>query len=236
MTLCAVIFEMPSFWDRRRVDFRENCSRCFLNTWILAFVLTVTYLSLWPLLYFTTLPVFLSYSTIFVIFFLHGVFLTGKREILCLILSGLGQLILLRSNLPKFSTIRALKIGLQHPSWFQTTSAGFAIDKVLNNFAFICKKYYISKILTKVGLFNSEYKTHSKASHSVKEIIQANTNYCKKFKLNITELDKSLPIMYWLPKMHKTAICPRRFVALKNWSTKLLSDTLSKIFKMILVL
>ena len=110
------------------------------------------------------------------------------------------------------------------------------IGKVLNNFAFICKKYYISKILTKVGLFKSKYKTHSKASHSVKEIIQANTNYFKKFKLNITELDKLLPIMYWLPKMHKTAIGPRRFVALKNWSTKLLSDTLSKVFKMILVL
>ena len=37
-------------------------------------------------------------------------------EIPCEILSGLGPLILLKSNFPEFSTFRALKIGLQHPS------------------------------------------------------------------------------------------------------------------------
>ena len=31
-------------------------------------------------------------------------------------------------------------------------------------------------------------------------------NYCKKFDLNITELDKTLLIIYWLPKIHKTLI------------------------------
>ena len=153
MTLCVVFFETSSFWDRRRVDFHENCSRCFLNTWILAFVLTVTYLSLWPLLYFPTLPVFLSYSTIFVILFLHGVFLTGKREILCKILSGLGQLILLRSNLPKFSAIRALKIGLQHPSWRQTTSAGLVYSIPENKKSVIIFLENINK--EKYGLFTT---------------------------------------------------------------------------------
>ena len=38
--------------------------------------------------------------------------------------SGLRPLILLKNNFPKFLTFRALKIGLQHPSWCQTTSTG----------------------------------------------------------------------------------------------------------------
>ena len=67
-------------------------------------------------------------------------------------------------------------------------------------FAFICKIHYISKLLVEVGLSNSKSKTYSKATHSIEEIIQGNISYCKRFDLNITELDKSLPIMYWLPK------------------------------------
>ena len=53
------------------------------------------------------------------------------------------------------------------------------------------------------------------------------------FDLNIAELDKTLQIKYWLPKMHKTPIGARFVLASKKSSTKPLSDTTSKIFKMI---
>ena len=49
------------------------------------------------------------------------------------------------------------------------------------------------------------------------------------FDLNIAELDKTLQIKYWLPKMHKTPIEARFVLASKNSSTKPLSDTTSKI-------
>ena len=39
--------------------------------------------------------------------------------------------------------------------------------------------------------------------------------------------------MYWLPKMHKTPISLKFFVASKTCSTKALSDIVSKVFKMI---
>ena len=65
------------------------------------------------------------------------------------------------------------------------------------------------------------------------EIIQGNISYCKRFDLNIAELDKSLPIMYWLPKMHKTPVGARFIVASYYCSTNPLSDTISKIFKMV---
>ena len=47
-----------------------------------------------------------------------------SQEIPCEILSGLKPLILLKGNSPKFFTFRALKIGLQHPSWCEATSTG----------------------------------------------------------------------------------------------------------------
>ena len=88
-------------------------------------------------------------------------------------------------------------------------------------------------VLAEVGLFNSKSKTYSKATHSMEEIIQANINCSKNFYLNIKEIDKSVPIMYWLPKMHKTPIGARFIVASNNCSAKPPSDTISKIFKMI---
>ena len=53
------------------------------------------------------------------------------------------------------------------------------------------------------------------------------------FDLNVTGLDKLLPIMYGLPKMHKTSIGARFIVASNYCSTKPLSDTTSKLFKTI---
>ena len=57
--------------------------------------------------------------------------------------------------------------------------------------------------------------------------------YYQKIDLKITEQDKTLPIKYWLPKIHKAPIGARFIVALKNCSTKPLSDVISKVFKMI---
>ena len=91
-----------------------------------------------------------------------------------------------------------------------------------------------SKLAAEAELSNSKSKTYSRATHSTEEIIRENiSNYCKKFDLNINEIHKSPLIMYWLPKMHKTLIGVRFIVASKNYSAKPLSDTISKIFKLI---
>ena len=54
------------------------------------------------------------------------------------------------------------------------------------------------------------------------------------FDLNIIGLHKLLPIMYWLPKMHKPPIGARFIVASNYCSMKPLFDTTCKLFKMIL--
>ena len=80
------------------------------------------------------------------------------------------------------------------------------IDKASNNFAFICKKFYISKILSEVGEYNNmqSNSTYSKTNFSKYDIIKNNENYCQKFDLKLTDKDRSLPIMYWLSNLHKT--------------------------------
>ena len=72
-----------------------------------------------------------------------------------------------------------------------------------------------------------------KTTHSIEEIIPANISYCLKFDLNITELDESLPIMYWLPKIHKTPVGARFIVASYYCSTNPFSETISKNCKII---
>ena len=62
-------------------------------------------------------------------------------------------------------------------------------------------------------------------------MIQGKINYCKTFYLHIKEIDLLLPIIYCLPKIHEKTIGAIFIVALKNCSTKLFSDAISKILK-----
>ena len=48
------------------------------------------------------------------------------------------------------------------------------------------------------------------------------------------EEDRSLPIMYWTPKMHKTPSGARFIIASKTCSTKKISKSVSNAFKVIL--
>ena len=101
------------------------------------------------------------------------------------------------------------------------------IDKAAKNFTFICKIYYISKLLAEINLSDSKSKTCSKAIHSIEEIIQPSIRSCKTSDLNITELDQSLPITYWLPKIYKTLAGVWFIVASYYCSTNPLSDKIS---------
>ena len=46
----------------------------------------------------------------------------------------------------------------------------------------------MAKLLAEFGLFNSKSKIYSKTAHSIREIIQANINDCKKFDLKLQNL------------------------------------------------
>ena len=104
------------------------------------------------------------------------------------------------------------------------------IDKAANNFAFICKQFYINKLLSEVSNTSPTYLHIDKDKEL---IIEENIKMCEKFGLNISEKQKSLPSMYWIPKMHKNPVGARFIVASKTCSTKPLTEVISNVFKML---
>ena len=107
------------------------------------------------------------------------------------------------------------------------------IDKAANNFSFICKKYYVSKLLEEVGIPFGDKPTYKLQNVKKESIIQTNTLFCEKYKLAVSEDQKTLPIMYWIPIMHKNPVGTRFIVASSKYSTKPLSKAVSKAFKLI---
>lgn len=55
------------------------------------------------------------------------------------------------------------------------------IDKAANNFAFICKKFYVSRLLTEVGIHTFVASdTYSQVNDTKENIINENVKQCKK--------------------------------------------------------
>ena len=60
-----------------------------------------------------------------------------------------------------------------------------------------------------------------------------NIAVCDRFGLKVSDRDHKLPIMYWMPKMHKEPTGARFIVASSSCSTKPLSKAISNVFKLI---
>ena len=107
------------------------------------------------------------------------------------------------------------------------------IDKASNNFAFICKKFYISKILSEVGINGIPNPTYELSNITKDDITNNNLKFLHKFDLKISDDQKGLPMMYFIPKMHKNPIGFRFIIASKKCSTKPLTEIISRIFKLL---
>ena len=88
-------------------------------------------------------------------------------------------------------------------------------------------------LLKEIGILGPESNTYTAANKSMDEIIFDNILYQNHVAMNEDEKEKTLPSMYWLPKMHKTPIGNRFIIASKFCSTKSLSRNLSTIFKLL---
>ena len=103
------------------------------------------------------------------------------------------------------------------------------VDKASKNFAIVCKKFYVSKLISEI----SGNDTYLQSDKDLDTIVKENEEMCKKFGLTLSEKFKTLPIMYWIPKMHKNPIGCRFIVASKTCSSKPLTQVISKVFKVI---
>ena len=105
-------------------------------------------------------------------------------------------------------------------------------DKAQNNVLFTCKKYYISVVreeLTKPGQLT--YQLSNKDAASINNDIISFSN-SKGIKVPDSMID--IPLIYWIPKMHKNPIGKRFIAGSKLCSLKLLSKYFSKALKLIL--
>ena len=108
-----------------------------------------------------------------------------------------------------------------------------SIDKEANNISIIYKKYSVTVILKETGILGAGNETYEKINKNQKEIIQDNLECNRRLKLSNGSKDKSLPLMYWIPKLHKNPVRSQFIKASKNCSTKALSKAVSNLFKLI---
>ena len=84
-----------------------------------------------------------------------------------------------------------------------------------------------------MGQLGRENLTYSKVDTPIQTLILESIKQCNKYGLDVVEKQKCLPIMYWIPKMHKAPIGSRFIVASKDCCNKPLTKVVSRVFKMI---
>ena len=105
------------------------------------------------------------------------------------------------------------------------------IDKASNNVAIICKRFYIQKLLSEVGVPGNSSPTYKLSEIDPSTVINNNELLCDKYGMTLEERLRTLPFMYWLPKMHYSPPRARFIVASSSCSSKPLSRLASSIYK-----
>ena len=63
---------------------------------------------------------------------------------------------------------------------------------------------YISKLLDEIALRGTQSDTYKLVNKLTEEVIDDSITFSSEFDLDVQNGFKTLPIIYWLPKMHKT--------------------------------
>ena len=110
------------------------------------------------------------------------------------------------------------------------------LEKATGNFAFVCKRFYVSVITRELGLNNnSSTDTYRNAGGlSANGIIDGNIRDFKiKFGIDKIPIENHrLPNMYWMPKMHKNPIKARFIIASPKSSVKALARNITSAFRL----
>ena len=106
------------------------------------------------------------------------------------------------------------------------------IDKAGNNIAFICKRFYATVLMKELGLGDQSTSTYTRIfDQTPDDIISMHQQQMKEdFNVDITDDMKTLPDIYWIPKLHKNPAKFRFIIASKHCTTKHISKNLSSIF------
>ena len=107
-------------------------------------------------------------------------------------------------------------------------------DKASNNIIFVCKRYYIQCLMDELKLYSDESNTtYSLSTLSEREIFQNHSSVLNEFGIRLACDDKVLPLLYWIPKIHKNPYKQRFIAGSSRCTTKRLSQLLTTILSTI---
>ena len=106
------------------------------------------------------------------------------------------------------------------------------VDKASGNVAIICKRFYAQVLLEELNINATNENTYEKVTNKTEEqIIKTHITNLKKFKHTIDVEMKKLPLMYWIPKIHKTPTKSRFIVAGVKCTVKPLAKSITTVLK-----
>ena len=103
-------------------------------------------------------------------------------------------------------------------------------DKASNNVVFVCKTYYFECLQRELDLDDSISKsTYQRTAFSKDEILANHHSVLSSFAIDNFGKDTDLPLLYWIPKLHKDPYKQRFIAGSSSCSTKPLSKLLTSI-------
>ena len=109
-------------------------------------------------------------------------------------------------------------------------------DKAGNNIIFVCNYYYVHTLMEELGINsrtnrNSTYVTQDR---TVDDIIQTHATTLEDvFDIKLQQKEKSLPQIYWIPKLHKTPYKARFIAGSSSCTTTRLSKLITECLKLV---
>ena len=103
-------------------------------------------------------------------------------------------------------------------------------DKAPNNVVFVCKTYYLSCLKKELDLDDSTSSiTYQHTSFTKNEILANHRSVLSSLNVNTIDKDMNLPLLHWIPKLHKNPYKQRFIAGSSNCSTKALSKLLTSV-------
>ena len=100
----------------------------------------------------------------------------------------------------------------------------------------ICERYYIETLIKELGLDNCSTptgnSTYTSCQMSSEDIVNTHDTF-NSLGIELSEEDKRLPYLYWIPMLHKSPAKHRFIDGSSKCTTKQLSSLLTKILTVI---
>ena len=107
-------------------------------------------------------------------------------------------------------------------------------DKAANNVIVVCKRYYIETLIKEFDINTTNISltvnsTYIPSTDSFDEILKSHCKFIESVGSEMSEEDKSLPYLYWTPKLHKVSFKHCFIAGASKCTTKDLSCLLTKV-------